>query len=212
MAQLSDFLNSLLPFVPQCSAPMAEQVLRDVAQDFCTFTGIVIETLEPIDIQEGRTLYDVDVPWNSDIVRISAAWFKDMPLGMFSENQATKQLFVPGAITHTGNPTAIRLTGTKEFQINSVPLTDSPGGLVVRAVLKPGMNSQSVPDILLTNYQSVIVDGALSKLLKMPATFRDLNLALQYEQQYQAGRVGARRDAEDAFGNVRKTAKPRRFM
>jgi hypothetical protein len=193
---------------------MAEKVLLDIAQDFCNFTGIAVETLEPITLQAGRTLYDVDPPWNCDIARISAAWFRGMPLRMFSESQASANLFVPGAIGASitnGYPTAIRLTGTKEFQINNVPLEDSPDSLIIRAILKPAKNSESVPDILLDNYQSTIVEGALGKLLKMPATFRDLNLATFYDNEYRKGRAAARIDAETAFGNISQTATPRRF-
>lgn len=184
MAKLIDFLPRVLQAVPGCSEPLAIQHIRDICIDFCVFTQIWQETLDPIDTTALITEYDLSPPAGALIHAVNNSWFKGRPLTVANtdSNHIRPEIFnnqFPGANVQPGDPLLLIVNyADKTFTLDPAPQYTESKTLTLRATLKPTRASQSVPDILLQEYEFAISQGAISRLARIPGqSFTDMNVA-----------------------------------
>lgn len=194
MAALSEFLPYILPMVPGCSEPMAEQAIRRVARTFCRLTDIVQFTTDPIDIKTGVATYEMDIPAGTEILSFRDAWVGTRPLkfvGTFSANTPFAQIdMVAGKKAPLNDPVEvfIRLPGT--VVLYPTPKADLAKGLTVTLSLQPTLSADTIPDILANDWIEAIANGAVSRLASMPKQpFTDPAVAADASSIY-SGYVG----------------------
>jgi hypothetical protein len=217
MAQLSDFAPYILPYVPGCSSPLAEQYVRDVCIDFCMRSLIVQLALDPIDAIQGQIENDLDTPNGTLTHLILEAWYEGRPMGQFKSGDTCSQaeafnLLFAGADVDGGVPKSVQLTPTNTFLFDVAPFVTSLAAVTMKVATKPTRKTTAVDDLLFNDYADVIGQGVVSRLMRIPGqTFTSGSWTI-YESVYESARTSARIRAEKSFGRAATTVRTRRFI
>lgn len=155
MVSLMEFLPRVMPFVPGCAEPTAEQYVREAAIEFCRRTKAWREADE-FDITP-TTLELVCVPPYADLHEIEDMRFDGRPLKAVSWPTVWRD---HGA----GPPRTFSQVGLNGIRIDP----PGTGKLQVSMFLKPSDKADYLPDILLHHFAQVIADGALARILMLP--------------------------------------------
>ena len=208
MASLADFMEHVLPYVAGCSYPLAELHIRNVCVDFCTHAPVVQVRLDPIDVEEGRTEYDLDTPSGTVTTLILQAAYNERPLAIYKTGDIADSL-----TERPGEPLAIKQAAENLFTLDSVPQVDAPQAIRVLVATKPTRTASSVADVLLNDYAHDIAQGVVGRLMLIPGhEFSNPAIAPLYEMKYRAARTAARIRAEASFGATGDRVRPRRFI
>jgi hypothetical protein len=161
--QLSKFLPYVLPHVPGCTDPFAEQAVRDAADEFCQFSRAVREALEPITLAVGVSDYEISSETAGCVVYdVTDVMIDGSPIEPI-QPEIINRLALPlskGAMFYTiPFPGTIRLVGKP---------TEHQTTLTMTGIIRPMESSTSVPDVLLNDWRDTIVSGALTRLMAVP--------------------------------------------
>jgi len=167
MAQLQDFLQYVLPYVPGCSDPLAEQFIRDICIDFCAGSSIVQFTHDPISLVAGQTEYDIDTPQGTEATLILAASYRGMPMRVLK----TGDNAFNGREIPAGNPSALLQSPKGTFTLDRTPESDQANVIQMLVSTKPKRTATGVDDVLL-EYAYEIGQGVLGRLMLMPGSLR----------------------------------------
>lgn len=164
MAAITDFFPRLLPYVPACPDPVAQQALVDSAIHFCEKSLAYRYTPDPVQTEAGISQYDFDLPASTDISRI--IWLKID--GYEVADVAQEQLRTLRDRDDT-KPTRYYVTQNEsEALINLHPTPDDVYDLTMSLALRPTRNATRVEDDLYTYWQDAIIAGALYRLMQIP--------------------------------------------
>lgn len=218
MAKLNDFLSQVTPFLPACSEMLAIQHIRETCRDFCQFTGVWQETLDPVATSYGIRRYDLSPPPNASIVRTVKVWHRntELPL-MNSDSRLLRPELYNDLFPNASNTPGIPRTALVDFEntqlaVDPAPNMSEPNALTVRVVLKPSRTATTVPDLLLNEYEYAIAQGAISRLAKVPSQpFTDTNIALAAAVEYRTLRHDAAIRANQNFSRSQTTVRGRPF-
>ncbi len=194
----------VLPSLPACSQPLAELHLRDVLRDFCEFTHILQETLEPMDAVAGQAEYPLDLPAGCDLCLIQQVWWQNRPLAIVRSVQPWGGM--------SGTPDAIAQGPDNACVLNRTPANDLQQAIRLRVSLKPARNANRIPDVLLRDYGYIIGQGAIYRLLQIPGPGGSPSAAITAGNAYLLARTDARIRAERGLGTSAITVQPRRFI
>lgn len=192
MINIDEFFPRLLPQVPGCSDPLARQSLLDAAIEFCEKSLVVRQDLDMFFSVAGRKNYDLDPPTNQHaIVRVLSVNYNGSRLhGIFQED-------VPNLLTTQAMPHAFYTTRVdNEFLLNLYPTPDERESIVVNTALKPTRNAVQVDDDLYNYWADAIVDGAISRIARIPnQPFSDVNYAAAMQASFADKTARARMEA-----------------
>lgn len=158
MKAWSRFYPDLLMHVPGCPDPVADQELRRAAREFFRRTRAWAVWLDAVVTASGARTYDLDIPSDSQVVRIEKATVNGEPFNLLSVTQLTKDIETESS-EQSGVATIDRETFT---------LTDGyPDGtsVKVRVSLMPSKQAYGIPDELFYRYSDDIVEGAKRNLM-----------------------------------------------
>ena len=207
MAQLQDFLQYVLPYVPGCSDPLAEQFIRDICIDFCAGSSIVQFTHDPISLVAGQTEYDIDTPQGTEATLILAASYRGMPMRVLK----TGDNAFNGREIPAGNPSALLQSPKGTFTLDRTPESDQANVIQMLVSTKPKRTATGVDDVLL-EYAYEIGQGVLGRLMLMPGQeFTKPEAAAVFTSTYNAAKVTARIRGERSFGAAGTSVRPRAF-
>ncbi len=180
MANWSAFFPDLLPHVMGCPDPLAAQELRRAAAEFFRRTRAWSEWLEPVTTRANVREYDLDLPNQSDVVRVEQATLDGQPfaVGSFRECESN-----PARLAQTGN--GLTSLDRKTFVLDREP---AAGRLVeIRVSLMPSKNATGIDDRLYDQYADDILSGAKHRLMQLAATpFFNPQLAVQAKAAFDA--------------------------
>jgi len=99
---LDQYLSRVLPHVPGCSYPLAQQAVVDAADEFCRESRVLLERQEPVSIAAGANSIDID-PTIRDTVFFDVAYVRlddDLlapiePQDAPTDNRGTPQWYWP---------------------------------------------------------------------------------------------------------------------
>lgn len=213
MAALASFLPYVLPYVPGCPAPLAEQHIRDICIAFCATTLIAQQALDPVSIIAGIADYDLDPPTASRVHLIMRAWFDGDELRSLGPDSAVRPAMFN---QHAEPPPPGRPTGfyriDPAIRLNATPEANAPFGLTTLAAIKPTRTAETVPDILFDDYAFEIGQGAAATLMTVPnQPFTDFAAASSRAALYASAIGPARIRAAKAHGRTTATVRPRPF-
>lgn len=188
MSALSEYHDLLLPELPGCTTTMVNLHLRETARDFCRRTSVWRETLAAIDLVASQATYNMVVPTNSEVVRVTSITVNDELLWVDKEapdSSATNSDQLPKYRRDEPPFTLSADMATLTLATDEIPTAAVTGGLVVIAALKPTAFTAVLPDFLLVQYSEAIRHGTLSRLMRMgKKPWGDRPLAADYESRW----------------------------
>jgi hypothetical protein len=197
MKPISEFFPRVIPYVPGCSEPLAQQALLDAAIVFCEESQVIRARLDEFSTVADQVSYELDAPAQQQVARVLEVRVDGRPIPMVMAEDV-------GMITDAvGRPMACYTDATEsEFVLRLFPVPDGAYPVQVRAALRPTRTATSVEDDLFNLWSDAVVSGALARLMAVPAQpFSNPALA----GGYSAAALSAARKArvEGSFGRVR---------
>lgn len=218
MKLLDDFMPHILPWVPNCPTPMAEQALLVVARDFCARTMITQQWFT-LPSTSGVNEYDIDLPQQQDLDRILYAAYRDLPLRLAPLNDVTRpsalRTDVPDVGVVSGTPLTafIPLPGQATFQVFPVPNETLADAFTLRVSYVPRRDATALEDILYDDWLDGLTAGVIAYLLKMPGQpFSNPLLANEYARAFTAAVGQAYSDSRRGYVVTSMRVTPRSFI
>lgn len=222
---LDPFLDHILPDVPDCPEPLAQQKLIDAAIDFCTRSRIWRDKSDPISFIAGQATYDLEPPDNTLVVDILSAdllqnaviaipGWNDIPQPSQLQPKTPKQLdsIVPDWRNTQGVVGFFTQEDPRTFTLAYIPSQSTANALQITWALKPTRATTTLPDLLFEDWLEPLCAGAKARIMMIPGkrftdpAFAQINAAI-----FEAGWKAAQRKA--AKGNTLADMKvlPRSF-
>jgi hypothetical protein len=190
MKDLDTLLGRVLERAAACPEPTALRYLRDAAIEFCRRTRVWRESdsftlsgddAEVLAVEPGAVIYE-----------ISHARLGDIDLEPVTIDWLDAE--EPGWRDDESGPRWITQSAPGTLRVAPAPDDDDDDELTVQLILIPSQDADQLPDFLVDDYPNVLADGALAKILALPADFGNPQLAIMHAQLFEAeiGRFGAR--------------------
>jgi hypothetical protein len=197
MKAISEFFSRLIPYVPGCSEPLAQQALLDSAIAFCEASQVIRHDLDVFNTVIGRASYELDMPTQQELTRILLVKVGDQEI--YAE-LAESRGYPPDA---DAIPTAFFTTrNDAELLFQLYPVPDKVYAVRVRVALRPTKAATQVENDLVDYWTDPIVDGAMARILAIPdQPFSDPNKAMMMRAS--AARATHNARIEGNYGRVR---------
>lgn len=146
-----DFFPEVLPFIADgIPDPMLERRVLRSAQRFCERTRAWRVTLEPISLLAGVTNYEMELPQQTELVRLEEGALLDgMPIDLWRPGDRARGRYVS-------------TVDRKTVELSCAPAAGQT--LVLVATLKPGLGAAGIEDFLFDQYSEVIADGSVARI------------------------------------------------
>ena len=170
MTDWSQYLRDVLPYVPGCPEPVAEQSILRAAREFCTKARPWVVDLAGITILDGVTAYPLVFPAQAELVRLESAKAGSIDVAVTREQFAKCRLAA--------------------YTLDGKTLTVKPGltagtVLVVNASLKPSNAATQSTDGLFDEFVEAIAAGAIAKLSSQPGKpYSNPGVAAQFAGEF----------------------------
>lgn len=209
MKPLSAFYPRILPYLPNCSEPMVDQVLINSAIEFAENSLTIRQNLDPFYTVVGKVDYDLDPPTKyHDINRVMGVNVngKELTAGLaevIRNDLPTANAIPRGFYTdRTDNVFTLRLT----------PPPDKAYPVIVAVTLRPARSTTMLDDDMYNIWIDPIVSGAIARAMQIPDQ-PFTNLARAKELLDAASRMTVTSRIESNFGLTRGSmrVRPRPF-
>jgi hypothetical protein len=154
MKTFDQFYPDLLPQVPGCPEPVADQALKRAAQRFCELTFAWRAKLDELQTSPGTDEYDLPLDRNTELVRIESAKLDGQDIAVATQNDVSRHRPYVGC--YDG----------KTLIVNPVPTAENT--IVLLCSLKPGNGALGVEDFLYDRHCALIANGAAALLKRLP--------------------------------------------
>lgn len=211
MKSSTDFLPRILPYVPGCNIPMAQQALNDAAIAFCEDSLVLREQIAPIQTVANQSAYDLSVT-DLQVCRIMELWVDGIQIEPFprevADNLPTNSIDVA-----TGMPRGFYTTRAgSTFQVVLYPTPDKVYTLRAEVATRPARDLDVYEDDLFDFWVEPVVAGTLSRLKAIPGqSFSDP--AGAFSLMSSATAMSRRARIEGSYGRIKGTTRvrPRSF-
>lgn len=215
MRALSLFLPLVIPYVPGCSDPMAEQALLSSCIEFCG-RSLVVQSTGTDSGVTGKVSYDVEEPAQLTLVKVLSVFYMDRRLKarsreMVVRGTAARGSYVADVYPTPGTPTEWFSRDPSEPSIDIYPPPGEDGldALTIVAAYQPTRAATKVPDTLYDDYAEDIANGAIARLLLMPAQpFTAPTLSEPYRKQFVSAVNAAATLARVGLGSTASRVQP----
>ena len=152
------FLRDVMPSVPNVPEPSAEHAVHRAAQEFCRRTRAWEVAMDPITTMEGVVVYDIELPPQTELVRLERATLNGLPVTVWRDGDDAAGLYV---FTPEGRQLLFSRT------------TGAGQRLALTAALRPSEAATGVDDVIFDLYVETIARGAVARLTGDPAKKAD---------------------------------------
>lgn len=173
MADLSDFLKYIWPYVTGAAEPRVENAIRDALDELCTKSCWYQANLSAVALVADQSQYTIAAPANTRIVKPMAAAIGDGSTQYWDMGPPTTQeemdFLHPGWPIASSQRTPYRWWRSAPTAVdvwpapNAEAVTDSLA-LRVRAALAPAVTGTTIDDRFLSDAREAVRYGALSRL------------------------------------------------
>lgn len=146
------FLPSVLPYCPGCPDLVAEDEIRNAAEEFLAETNAWRIWTDPVDTVAGQKEYTLVVPEHTRVLKLLAAVLNGEPISVDLTSPADRDAHFKLSMPEFG---------VVQFGA-SVPGDDLP--LTVNVSLSLKTSAIGLPDELFDHYRMAISEGAISRL------------------------------------------------
>lgn len=161
------FYDYVLPDVPGCGAPLAQQAIREAAIEFCAQTLLYKHDHAAIDIVGATHTYALTLPANTVLADVIFAAVNGTPIAPRGKAWLDVSI-AEWRTTATGVPAYYFLnSGRTEIRLVKTPSESIATGLVLELALKPAKAATEGPDFLLEDWEAAITAGAKARLFAM---------------------------------------------
>ena len=189
----SEFLPYVRPFIDNVADIVMEEAVKRIAIEFCEHTkiyrlaaGIVSEVTDQAEYTLSFTDPDVLLIGLWHVTRQGEALLET------SEHKLDRSVW--NWRQSTGTPQFYFLTDQNQLRLYETPRADATDIVQCECIVKPTLTATDVPDYICDQWSSVIAEGALSYLLKMPMKpWTDFANAAVHEQSYRRGMAHAKK-------------------
>jgi hypothetical protein len=153
-----DLLPNVLPELPGCSGPLAEQYIRTAVITLCRRTKVWKVDADPVSIVAGTATYDLDADIGTAIIEIQTMRLDGADLEPADD----------AYVLDIGDPTAYMQRTPETFTLLPSPTRD--GVVTMTLSVAPSRASSSFPSWIAERYYDAIVAEAKATLMLMPGT------------------------------------------
>ena len=198
-------LPEVLPMVPGCPDSLIIQHIRAATIELCEKSSVYQQQLDAISTVSGLYEYEFDAPASTSVHKLVWGVLEGDALEPVSSGMLEQR--VPDWRNQTGTPEYILKNDLVTFWIAPVPSSTVANSLILRVALKPTYTSTACDDTVMSDYRDTIINGAIGRLLRMPAKeWSDVSAASVYFGFYNEGitlaEQYARRGDTPAVGKV----------
>lgn len=178
MKAFDDLYSMILPRVPGCPEPLADEGILRAANTFCEETRLWRDhSTQVVNLDT-----DIAVPYGAMLLEVNNARMDGRTLKVIAAEELDR-LYPSEDWRGFTEGEARYLTQTETETLRVVP--NVKGELSLSLVLIPGFERETLPDFLLDRYRQVMVEGALAHIMAVPGqAFSNQELALMYEQKF----------------------------
>lgn len=201
MATLDQFYPYILPEVPGCSEPLADQRILSACIEFCKKSHYWEYTHPAINLVADQPTYALTLPANSQLVTvIDPIYYNGQKI-----EQRTKEWLdqYKGSWQTSQGMTPYCFMMPLINVIRPVPYPDAAlvGGIEeIKLVLKPDPAATTVEDFLFDEFFENIADGAKHKLMSMPGKeWSNPELSLFYKTLFDDAIIAARTKVKSGY-------------
>lgn len=189
--------------VPGCPDTLIENNIRSAAIEFCEKTGVYQAELDPVTTVANVYEYDLEPPSGTVVHKVMWVVHEGVDLEPISTNLLEQRLPKWRSRDNAGTPQYFVKNSQSLFWLVPVPQATSPSSTVLRVQLKPTHTSTACDDDVMTDYREAIINGALTRLLRMPSReWTDYNGASVFNSLFAQGIQDAERRARHADEGV----------
>jgi len=203
MTPLSSFYSRLIPRVPGCPEPTANQALVDAAIAFADDTLVLREQLDTFSTVAGVQKYELDPPSQQFVSRVLSVVADGRVLTVASIHD------VAPLDSPSGAPmTAFMTRNGSVYELNLHPTPDKVYPVNVVVATRPARGATSLEDDLYDRWCETVISGALARIHAIPnQPFSDPAIAQQQQALFMFGANKAR--MEGSFNRVVSTQRVR---
>jgi hypothetical protein len=164
-----DLTPMIMPFVRDCSTPAAVVAARFACIEFYRNSLWQQEQLEPVDLVEGRSIYEVEVQPNTVVAQVMRVEIDTLsqPL-VFVTKDKLDQMFGSRWSTMFGTPRYV--TQFDPSEITLVPGPDvniaAPGAMKLLVAVQPTPDAEEIDDSVFNYYSEALAYGARARLVE----------------------------------------------
>tara|TARA_X000001382_G_scaffold5992_1_gene4869 strand:+ start:6638 stop:7321 length:684 start_codon:yes stop_codon:yes gene_type:complete len=213
------FLPEIIASAPGCPDTLIERHVRSAVIDMCEKTDIYQVELDPVTAIANTHEYDLEPPKGTVVHRIRHVLFDGNPLEPTTSTLLEQRN--PKWRTDSGTPEYFIKEGQSLFWLVPTPSATQASAIILRVVLKPTRTSTACDDYIMNDFHDVIVNGTLTRLLRMPGQdWTDYNAANIYNTLYMQGLVEAEKIARSGdmpvaaktnYGGIHKGRSKRKY-
>jgi hypothetical protein len=204
---IDKFLPYVLPYAEKCPQLVARRAIRDTIIDIANRTQMTKIRVE-LKSKKGYGTYELQMPYGITVGMMDDVTYDGAPLKainrpmlrqLYPEADLTRLSGEPKYYYHTNSPLVLTLAPAPQ---------DDGKSIVCEVDVSFTREMNDFPEEYYTRYAELVAEGALSRILSMPAqTFTDLGMATQWANMYAEGirelLMDAYRDFTKEAGKVR---------
>jgi len=196
MRPISDFFPRVLPYVPGCPQPVAEQAILDAAIVFCEDSLVIRERFSAFNTDPGIADYGLTTPSDTQVARLLAVYVNGTQIPAWVSDP-------PPPAVGSGAPTTYYTTRSDGvFKLELYPIPDRAYEITVEAALRPTRDAATLDSDLFGLWSDAVVSGAIGRLSSIPdQPFSDL--ARAGAAQLTAAFMGRKARTENGVGRVK---------
>ncbi len=185
---LSAFYPYIEPDVMGCPQPGMDIAIKDALMELCEETRWWSDDLTPNALVSGTPSYTLAAPAEAEIVRPQSIKIDDRDLGP-SISREELDVRYPGWEAAVGvGPRHWFMISPTEIRLFPIPTDESVTlgyEINCRAAIKPSRTTLIIQDRFLSDVRQAVRAGALSRLLKQRAIWRDLDRAKDEKREFE---------------------------
>ena len=199
-------LPEILPMVHGCPDLLITNSIRASVVELCERASVYQAELDPLTTVANIYEYDLEAPAGTSVQKI--LWVTHSDVDLEPITTALLEQRTPKWRTEGGVPEYFVQQTSSTFMLAPVPGTTVVNSTIIRAVLRPTHNSNSCANDVMNDYRDTIVNGTLSRILRIPnKDWTDLHSASVYGQLFNQGVVDAERRARNADTGIRRSVR-----
>lgn len=216
-AELTKFLDYVMPHVVGCTTEMAIMEIRNSIIDFCEKTLLLQTTVDPISTTADVADYDIDVDTGYIPITVMKMWFKGYPVfPKAPDDVETPSVYNPysGAVVRQGDPEKYLHSDASPTTFTLYPVPDKTDALSItlRVALKPTRTASTIKQIIFEDYAETIGHGAIARLaLSQNKPYTNNGVAQVQNALYMAGVNAARVRANKGLSRANMQVKMRKI-
>lgn len=197
----SVFYDEVMPHLPGCELPIAENAIRNAAIEFCKKSLILQVDLDAFTTVAGQSTYDLAYDANLGVTKIVSGRWSAGTGGSGRLWPTSPDVLDQSGIeweTLTGSPSNYYLIDPDQVRLVRIP--ESEVTINLKCAMKPLRASTGIEGFMVERYKEDIAAGALGRLMSMPGKpFTNLQLGGYQNTQFQAAITRARSEAMRGF-------------